>query len=620
MSNAPKAWPNQSYLDALRPPPGERVRFALLATYSADLWSLGATLLALAGRDLDNGSGTRADMAEAIEALRGRIGVVVQRGRLAKPRRTPKIAAVFDQFVTEVACDESISSWHPKIALIGYEQADKPTSWRLWIGSKNLTRAWNLDFGLVLNAGTGDRRACDIEGVADLGYHLATLAGIPGVAPNAIAEQLKGLKWIMPPGVKVKRITLKRDHETLVQLPDVARADEIFVVSPFLDGTFIKRIGTWGDEHSARILVSTEMAARKLASQAGFPLEKFGRFVYVYDQPEPDASVPQPADILDATAMGTLQEDEVVPFGLHAKVIALVTGRNAKLWVGSANATQRGWGNGNVEVIAEIDCEVSMLDGLRHLVGLARPVEIAALRIAPIEPDHVAERLEECRRQLAAALDALLLRNGDVFTLVAAEAPSLSGVEMELRVGLATTETVPWPAGQRIVLIGSVPAAEQTGLVRFQLALAGQVCEWLQKFVIEPAVPPGRDRAAIAAHLGPQQFLAWVRAMLNGNSADPDEPNWDDEDKDDDGEDLGGYDEVRLQPARWKVRAFPQITLEEILSCWARDPEAFAAAYARVDAYTDAVLRVAGQAEAEREHLDELRRVWSLAHASLGLR
>jgi hypothetical protein len=59
----PSDWQSQAYLDALRPDPGSEVRGAILTSYSADIASIAAALLALAGRDDDKGSGAKSDLA-----------------------------------------------------------------------------------------------------------------------------------------------------------------------------------------------------------------------------------------------------------------------------------------------------------------------------------------------------------------------------------------------------------------------------------------------------------------------------------------------------------------------------------------------------------------------------
>ena len=66
MSEVVESWPALSFLEGLRPGPDESVELALLASYSADLGSIGATLLALAGKDTDAGRGTPSDFADAV--------------------------------------------------------------------------------------------------------------------------------------------------------------------------------------------------------------------------------------------------------------------------------------------------------------------------------------------------------------------------------------------------------------------------------------------------------------------------------------------------------------------------------------------------------------------------
>src|SRR5688572_24217716 len=130
----PRRWSTQSYLEALRPDAGFSTKMAILTSYSADLTSIGAALLALAGLNNEGASGTKADLAEAIERLRGKVRIIIQRGRLARPRRIPLIAGILDQFLREVPFDERVSSWHPKLSLVQFEQPDVAPSWRLWLG------------------------------------------------------------------------------------------------------------------------------------------------------------------------------------------------------------------------------------------------------------------------------------------------------------------------------------------------------------------------------------------------------------------------------------------------------------------------------------------------------
>jgi hypothetical protein len=147
----------------------------------ADLGSIGATLLALAGKGTDSGRGSPSDFADAVERLRGKVRIVIRHGRLAKMRRTPRVAAVLDQFVREVDFDEATHSWHPKAALVRTLSVDGEIGWRLWIGSRNLTESVNRDIGLLLISGANG--GAPIPGADELAHALADRATGPG-APS----------------------------------------------------------------------------------------------------------------------------------------------------------------------------------------------------------------------------------------------------------------------------------------------------------------------------------------------------------------------------------------------------------------------------------------------------
>ena len=80
-----------------------RSALALFASYSVDLSAVAAALLALIGRNNDKGSGTAVDFAEAIDKLRDRVRIIIQRGRIARPIALPRIAGILDQFIVEQA-------------------------------------------------------------------------------------------------------------------------------------------------------------------------------------------------------------------------------------------------------------------------------------------------------------------------------------------------------------------------------------------------------------------------------------------------------------------------------------------------------------------------------------
>ena len=316
--------------------------------------SIIAALLALAGRDNDAGSGDKTDLAEAVEQLRGKVRILIQRRRLARLKRMPPIAAILDQFIREIDFDERKHSWHPKGALVRFANGEASPHWRVWLGSRNLTAAINRDFGILLTS-TADPKAPNaaaIPGLSELAYRLAAIAGLEGFRPARTRITLAGIRWMQPVPFTVERITLTGGKGADKALPVRPDADEVIVISPFLDGGIVRSVGAWGGSRTTRRLLSTPMELAKLASQAQKPLAGFKDKLFVLEAPAPDAIEAEPSALKDQPNSDE-GEDEQLIFGLHAKILAIRKARRMRLWVGSANATQRAWNGDNVELIAK---------------------------------------------------------------------------------------------------------------------------------------------------------------------------------------------------------------------------------------------------------------------------
>ena len=546
MKAPPTPWPSQSYLKALRPEPGASVELALLAAYSADPVSIVAALLALVARDDDDADGSRRDLADAIETLRGKARIVVQRGRLAKMRRTPRLTGVLDQFLREVAFDERKGSWHPKAALVKFSGYKAP-EWRLWIGSRNLTAPENQDVGLVLVG--GGRQGRSIPGLGGIAYALAVQAGLPGVRPDRLAEEVAALRWQAPAGMKIDRafMTNGDGRSKLPVLP--THVDALTVVSPFIDAAFLNHVANTEVRGGRRILLSTTREIDRLAATTAC----FGE-LYALDAPDYPSNDPGPAPA--QTADPAPFETEALNKGLHAKLLHLRVGTKRKLWLGSANATARAWTGRNVEIIVETSITEAMEVGLLALLGSARTLD-------PVTPDQLVDvdvetdALDAARAYVAAAWNARIRVDDAGLTLVhAAETPHPHDLAMQLEVGLITGDFVPWPRGQQEIAFGLLPRDEQTELVQLALSKEGARREWMQRAPADPAFGADRDRAAFVRLLGVRGFLLWVAGLLGGIANSSDDDSWTLDERP-----VAGP--VTAQPA-WRLgQALP--TLEEIL-------------------------------------------------------
>ena len=600
----PSRWKPQAFLEGLRPDPGYKVEQAFVATYSADVVSIGATLLALAGRDDDRGSGTRADMAEAVESLRGRLRILVQKGRITRPRARLGMASLFDQFVVDIPFDESERSWHPKLVVVRYVNADRQQVWKLWLGSRNLTTSTDLDFGVLLDGGASAKRGDQLQDFERLVREVATWAALPNVDVEALASAATRVKWDSPKGLAVKRTNLL-SRGNAGRLPQtLSKADEVLLISPFLDGTFVARIGAWGAKETTRRILSTEMELRKLAHQAGQPLKGFST-IAAYAAPDSEPTDPNVPDTeMQAGPGAQVSEDEFVIRGLHAKILAVRTGTKWLIWAGSANATSRGWEGTNTEVVAECQGDSSVGEGLVDLVKSGIDRKIADLLAESIPPEDVDEkRLERVRAQIVAHWVGHVRRDDDHFYLVSAfrQPIELSGVSVSVGLATGTLQTFS-PAAEELHL-GRFGLAEQTALLQWRITAGALQCAWMQRADVRPELDANRDMALIATHLGAQEFAAWVRSLLRGEGSGGSGDPWDTEEPD--------------RRPRGATNALVHLNLEEILACHGRDPGALKEMDARLSTYLRAVIEYASDDPAAVKRLQEVERLWANIRAEL---
>lgn len=607
MSAAIDSWPALSFLEGLRPGPEETVELAFLAAYSADLGSIGAALLALAGKDNDAGRGSPSDFADAVEKLRGKARIVIQRGRLAKMRRTPKVAAVLDQFVREVDIDEATGSWHPKAALIKLRAGDGTATWRLWIGSRNLTECVNRDIGLLLvSAAKGGSK---VEGVEDVARALAEKAALKGVRAQALATEMRSLSWRSPLGVKVQRIRWTTGTGDFAVPAPPPGTDTVVIVSPFIDKTFLARQGAHEAGGARRVLLTTMREIERI----GPALSGFDDLLAL---DAPDYPAPDPSADTNEHSPGEVSqipnEEEEIGRGLHAKLLYTRTGQKRRLWLGSANATMRAWTGRNVEIMAELLISEAVEKGLFSLLDTARLIP------APIdeyEPDASAleeEALERARSQVAARWAGELIVEGNGLRLMHLLGSAFSGphpddADILLEVGALNGPLLPWPRDERSVSLGDVLRDERSEFVRLRVSRADKGLSWLQRAPAQPPFGEERDRAAFARFLGARGFLLWLASMLSDSSADGDS-DWTQDD--------------RAENARSDINLAldPDLpTLEEMLSAWARNPQKFAEIDRRVSTYLPAVLE-----QVEREDPKAAKQIrvfshlWRTVQAGLG--
>lgn len=599
----------QSILDVLRPPVGWKTDRALLSSYSADLAVIAAALLALAARDDDGGSGTRAGLARSLLELRGRVAFILQRGRIAVPRRGGLVLGMLDRFVREVPWnegredDEQGRSWHPKVVVIRFvPETSGNARWRLWLGSRNLTRDTSWDLGLAVEGQT-ERPGPLLLGFPELVERLASAAGESQNWGRHLAEAAS-LHWEVPRGLRIERVALHLpgdEGRTYPQEP--AGLSELFAVSPFLDGTTVDHFGSWGGERSRRILLSTADEFARLAWQQAQPLAPFADLLTL------PAATLEPEQLNDEENV----EEKMEGRGLHAKFVWAEHATGATLWLGSANLTRRGWTR-NAEVVAEVAVErrgsaraaVSLIEGIRAFRDQCVTIRLADLPAAA-QPDEVMERLEAARRTIAAHLDARQHVQADGGTLVVSPRPPHPGApDIRLSVARLTGEAVTWAADATSARLPSVPESEISELLVFSVMLEGRDLSWLQVAAFDPPLRSrrdDRDAACLSSWLGARGLLAAVRDLLTGHS---------------DGDGGGAWDaDTAAAPRRGRPADEVVLpTVEQLLRAWIAEPRRLAL----VDSMMQLAAPPASSDPAEQEAWQKLmafRRSWKVIRSGL---
>lgn len=604
--------PTLPLLEALRPPPGWRTDRAILSTYSAEPAALVALLLALAGRDDDAGSGSRVALARTFDDLRGRVAILLQRGRIAAPNKAPRVLALLDRFVREAPWDEGDASgtlgqsWHAKLAIVravASEDGAAPPQWRFWLGSRNFTRDTSWDVGLSLETVLpGSSGGQVLPGIDLVAKRLSAHAG-EGTAWQPLISELAQTKWNVPRGLSVRRIALMLPGDTDRGLPqsppDVRR---LLAVAPFLDGGTVRRLASWTDQ--TRTLLSTIPELGRLSNQSARPLDGFELLTLPGAPEENEAPPEEDAAPLDASLDSR---------GLHAKFLWAEHTGGATLWLGSPNLTQRAWSR-NAEAFTEVGVRFrggakaarALCEGVETFRQMARPVRPEDLADA-IPEDDDQETLELARRHVASRLCGRQRHDETGTTIVEAlkRAPHPDDPRIVLVVGRLGGNMVPWPRETMSLRLPDTDASADTDLISVRISLNDQALSWTQLVPFDPPLPASRDSSILRDYVGARGVLSWIRDVLDDASDSDGGGPWD----------METHRHVTARRAGGPATADAP-TVEQVLRAWMRDP-------CRLDT-VDRILNTvaAGRATAEddaqaRKHLQAFSRSWKTLRTGL---
>ncbi len=179
--------------------------------------------------------------------------------------------------------------------------------------------------------------------------------------------------------------------------------ERMFIVSPFLDVETVRKAGRWGGTKTRRTLVSIDPEFQRLVREDG---QVFSGFQNLCRQPLPNLPQESAVNIEEqnSTAVALTEAEEAPPQGLHAKLMFAARGKRRPLWIGSANATERGWG-GNFEIVAELAVNQEVADGIEAFVDTCE-------RYTPIAAENHYAQAETTAREVVKEFEKQRERDG----------------------------------------------------------------------------------------------------------------------------------------------------------------------------------------------------------------
>jgi hypothetical protein len=531
---AAKEWDLQAYQDALRPRSDQLAELVVIATYSLDIASLAAALLALVRQDDDNGKGSAVSLVTAVEHLRDRFCVLVQKGQIHKPRRAKAISPLFDQFVREVSPQNFRSSWHAKASLMKFT-SNGQSEWRFWVGSKNLTREEAWDVGLLLISHPLNK-GMQIPGLVEAAVALARQAELPNVSVNRLRRDLEDLTWQIPPGIDVKEINWLTNERR--SYPDIDRnSSKTYIVSPFLDAKTLKHFGA---SHGQRLLLSLDCELSRIATESPEALAPFDGGIYGMAKPT-----------LGIEDFDTELEESPPPDSLHAKLIYSEVGKKRKLWIGSSNATARGLTGPNTEIAARLEITEEMAASLDHFIRRQRTLSLNEIpKIEEEVDDQIRRRLEKIRDAFVRECE-LIQERSPLRSIVRATPPPDIPADVELKIGRIVGDLFTWPRNAEALELPPAELYQESELIQVHLQLEGQVLEWLERAKFSPPLDKDRDASVVRRCLSYQELLELLRTAL-GKVPSDNGRSWDE-------------DEIQGSTSGWSKLSTPFPTLEDVL-------------------------------------------------------
>ena len=507
----------------LRPEPGDELDVAVATTFSLDFNAALVVPLAFAAFDVSR-SGDPIAVLEAVRAATGKVDIFFQAGQLRVPPVPSDLMAFLEFMVHAVRAPIPGFLFHPKVWVLRYRTTEDDVRFRLICGTRNLSDDASWDAAVRLD-GTyrSGRPLPENRPIVDLVRSLPSMAvrGIPTDRRERIedlAEDLRRVEWERPTGITQTHFHVLGLRRTRGPGPldEGLSGRRHLVISPFLDDAGVATASAGSSETT---LVSRPEALERLAPETleGLDCRILSPLAGLAQPDEVDSEGAPPAEKSHLSMLG----------GLHAKVYIVQAGRQARMFIGSANATSAGLGNRNVEFMVELVAGPKVLGVNEFLgpeAGFATILESyqADGGLAASVDETIGRELERVLRTLAASeFIAEVSAEGASWTETVTGSSKLAlepGVT--LRLSLLTTEgTAVEQRGDEVhASFDRLATADVTPFVVLRVAHHGAGSTIERATVAQAELrgdPPGRLDEVIARQVDtPEKFLRFLALLL----------------------------------------------------------------------------------------------------------
>lgn len=331
--------------ESLRPPEGYSLDYAIGTTFTLDLLALLTAPLAFTTFEWADEEGHLTHSPQALLATMqqyaDRITLFCQTGKIAIPQKHTELYSYLESSVVEVNAPQSGGIFHPKVWVLRFIAPNCPVLYRFLCLSRNLTFDQSWDTMLLLDGqllegeeSAASRSLSDFIMALPQLAHCASLAKRIKTQIEQMGAELQRVRFELPPGFE--QLVFHPLGLSGKPKPFAGRIDRLLIVSPFVSE---KRLNQFGNHAKGSILISR---SEELDS---IPATTLGLFDQLY-QISPAANPEEVDETKDAPTYTPL-------VGLHAKLYVADSGQNARIWTGSANATDAAFER-NVELLVEL--------------------------------------------------------------------------------------------------------------------------------------------------------------------------------------------------------------------------------------------------------------------------